>query len=56
MSKKESVNTFTKDQIVNAKRYRQDIDIVNALLDDCKTYTLAEVDNIIERFKKGSAK
>lgn len=56
MSKKESVNTFTKEQIVNAKRYRQDIDIVNALLDDGKTYTLAEVDNIIERFKKGSVK
>ena len=44
--------TFTKAQIVNAKRYRHDIDIVNALLDDTRAYTLSEVDTIIAQFKE----
>lgn len=45
--------TFVKAQIVGAKKYEDDIDIVNALLEDDKPYTLAEVDNIIDEFKKG---
>lgn len=45
--------TFVKAQIVSAKKYEDDIDIVNALLEDDKPYTLAEVDNIIDEFKKG---
>ena len=45
--------TFVKAQIVSAKKYEDDIDIVNALLEADKPYTLAEVDNIIDEFKKG---
>lgn len=45
--------TFVKAQIVSAKKYEDDIDIVNALLEDDKPYTLAEIDNIIDEFKKG---
>lgn len=45
--------TFVKEQIVSAKKYEDEVDIVNALLDEGKSYTLAEVDNIIDEFKKG---
>lgn len=45
--------TFVKEQIVSAKKYEDEVDIVNALLDEDKSYTLAEVDNIIDEFKKG---
>lgn len=45
--------TFVKAQIVSAKKYEDEVDIVNALLDEGKSYTLAEVDNIIDEFKKG---
>ena len=47
---------FTKEQIAGAKKYSNDIDIINALLKSGKTYTLAEVDKIIEDFKKGKVK
>lgn len=48
--------TFSKAQIVQSKRYKNDIDIVNALLDDKKQYGLEEVDKIIANFKKGRVK
>lgn len=51
-----SVALFRKEQIVSSKRYEKDIDIVNALLQDGKEYALAEVDEMIERFKKGKVK
>lgn len=47
---------FTKEQIVNSKKYVEDSDIVRALLEDGKTYTIKEVDNIIEKFRKGKVK
>lgn len=54
MAKAENkAQAFTKAQIVGAKKYEKDIDIINALLSDKKSYTLAEVDTIIEDFKKG---
>lgn len=48
-----TVNTFTKEQILNSKKYIHLKDLVNVLLSDSKTYTLVEVDKIIEDFKKG---
>lgn len=47
---------FSKKQIVGAKKYEKDIDIINALLKDGEAYTLAEVDKIIDGFKKGKVK
>jgi len=44
---------FSKKQIVSSKRYRNNVDLLNAVLKDNKTYTLKEVDEIIEKFKKG---
>ncbi len=47
---------FTKEQIVSSKKYIEDSDIVRALLEDNKKYTLKEVDSIIEKFRKGKVK
>lgn len=43
---------FTKDQIVNAAKYREQIDLVKALLNDGEEYTLKQVDGMIEEYMK----
>lgn len=50
---KASVRTFSKAQLMTSKRYRDKTDLVDALLIDGKTYTMDEVDEIIENFLKG---
>lgn len=47
---------FTKDQVAASKRYASVRDLVNVLLEDGRQYTLAEVDEKIETFKKGKVK
>lgn len=47
---------FTKEQIVKAKKYRDRRDLVNALLIRDNSYTLSEVDELIDKFMKGSVK
>jgi hypothetical protein len=48
--------TFTKEKIIKFKRYSNRIDLLNALLDDNKAYTLDEVDALIDNFMKGKVK
>lgn len=48
--------TFTKEKIIKFKRYSNRIDLLNALLDDNKAYTLDEVDALINNFMKGKVK
>ena len=55
-AKKETAPAFTKDQLAASKRYATRRDLVNVLLEDGKQYTLAEVDEKIEAFKKGKVK
>jgi hypothetical protein len=43
---------FTKEQLVKAKRYRENRDILNVLLSDGCFYTFDEVDTIIINFKE----
>jgi len=52
-AKTEAAPTFTKDQLATSKRYANLRDLVTVLLEDGKQYTLAEVDEKIEAFKKG---
>lgn len=47
---------FEKEQIVKSKKYRESADIVGALLRDGESYTLTEVDGLIEKFKKKEIK
>ncbi len=46
-------NTYTKDQILLSDKYAKRRDLVNALLEDGREYTIAEVDARMESFLKG---
>lgn len=45
--------TFTKDQILQSKRYSHSQDVVNVVLKDDEAYTLDQVNGLIEEFMKG---
>ncbi len=47
---------YTREQIVSSQRYATRRDLVHALLESGRTYTLAEVDARIEKFRKGAVK
>jgi len=47
---------FCKEQIATSGRYRDQRDLVCALLDDGETYTHETVDRLIEQYKKGLVK
>ena len=47
---------FSKEQIVASARYCNQRDLVDALLGNGKKYTIATVDNLIEKYKKGKVK
>lgn len=44
---------FTKAQLVSSKKYSASRDIIQAVLADDKMYSIEEVENEIEKFKKG---
>lgn len=48
--------TFTKQQILTAKRYNDRCDLLNVLLIDDQQYMLADVDKAIEAFMKKGVK
>lgn len=43
---------FPKEKLITSKKYRENVDLLNVLLEDKKQYTFAEVDSIIEKFNK----
>ena len=43
---------FTKSQITSSKKYRNRRDLINAILDDSKLYSIDEVDALIKQFMK----
>lgn len=48
--------TFTKEALVSSKRFRNDRDIVSALLKDGVEYTVSEVADMIAKYMKGKVK
>ncbi len=44
---------YSKEQLVDAKRYREKKDLINALLEPGEAYTMAEADELLEKFMKG---
>ncbi|WP_349672211.1 hypothetical protein [Lacrimispora sp.] len=44
---------YTKKQLICSEKYCSQSDLLCALLDNGKTYSLAEADEIMNRFKKG---
>ena len=47
---------FTKEQILASKKYSNRRDVLGAILNDNKTYTLEQVDSLLEKFMKGKVK
>lgn len=47
---------YTKEQLAASRRYANRRDLISALLEDGKTYTLAEADALIDTFMKGKVK
>jgi len=47
---------FSKVQILASAQYANRRDLVDALLDDNKKYTKAEVDQLVDKFMKGQVK
>ena len=54
LEKKETavIAKFTKEQLVNAKKYSNRRDILNALLEADKLYSFGETDELINKFEK----
>jgi arginine repressor len=48
--------TFTKEILVNSKRFRNKQDIVSALLKNGAEYTISDVEGMIEKYMKGKVK
>ncbi len=44
---------YTKKQLICSEKYCSQSDLLCALLENEKTYSLAEADEIMNRFKKG---
>lgn len=47
---------FTKQQLIESRKYANRRDLLKALLEDGKSYTIAEVDAAIEKFMKGKVR
>lgn len=56
--KEEVVNaaTFTKDQILQSQKYAHSKDVVNVVLKGDQSYTLNQVDDLIQEFMKVEVK
>ena len=50
-TKKEDVK-FTKEQILQSKKFKNRIDVIKVILQDNKSYTLEEVQKEIDKFMK----
>ena len=47
---------FSKEALVNSKRFRNNRDLVSALLEDGVEYTISEVEVMITNYLKGKVK
>ena len=54
----EAVNkvTYTKEQIIGSRKYADRVDLLSALLEPGKSYTLEEVDKKMEKYMKGAVR
>ncbi len=52
LSKEENYK-FTKEQIVNSKKYVNRKDLLNAILEENELYSFSQVDDRINNFMKG---
>lgn len=55
-NRKPAGQKFTRRQILESGRYKGRKDLVSALLEDGREYTITDVDRMIDRFMKGKVK
>jgi hypothetical protein len=51
--KQETVQAYSKEQILASKKYKNRRDILGVLLGNDKEYTFEKVDSLLEKFMKG---
>jgi len=49
---KVAVSTYTREQICSSERFRNDRDILAALLEEKRPYTLSEIEETVKKFKE----
>ena len=51
-----ATKTYTKEQLMESQKYADKRDMLSALLDEKKKYSLSDVDKMIEKYMKGEVK
>lgn len=51
-----AIPSYTKEQFLASKTYATERDLLNALLEDGKTYTKDQVNSMVDSFMKGKVK
>ncbi len=54
--KEATTKKYAKEQLIASQRYADKRDLLEALLDDDKKYSLSDVDSKIEKYMKGEVK
>lgn len=49
-------NKFSKEQMLKSEKYKDERDLINALLKEDNKYSLSDVDKLIDDFMKGKVK
>lgn len=49
-------NRFLKEQLTGSERFRDRKDVLNALLEEDREYTISEAEQLIEKYMKGKVK
>lgn len=52
-NKEVAVSTYSKEQIIQSKKFKSRVDVLRVILDENKTYTIADVENELNKFMKG---
>lgn len=47
---------YTKEQLLKAKRFRDNVDILNVVLDEYSVYTVKETEKLIIDFLRGKVR
>lgn len=49
-------NKFTKEQLLNSKKYKYNKDALSVLLEEDRSYSIQEVEKLLTDFMKGKVK
>ena len=47
---------YAKEQLLKAKRFRDNVDILNVVLDEYSVYTVKETEKLINNFLRGKVR